>query len=236
MDEREAVGSDAHNRAGSGKEMGSGEIGGFRTTWRGYDRAEVDAYVLESDAQLLAFAVEVDELRARNDELTAEVNRYYGLEDELSGAIRLSRQMNDRVLEEADCAGAARVAAAEFEARQLLGEARERIAQETAEMEQYRLAIAAEAATLSQIEQRLGHRISRAAAALVDLVDAPGGLGPFSQASSRVVEFARLLHAAIDRGALGDVRIELVDGIATATLSTEPAQAKAANSSSMALS
>ncbi len=224
---------------------GGAADGGFSTARKGYARDEVDAYVTETEEQLYALAGELHDLRVRNDELVADLARYHGLEDELQGAIRLSREMNERVLEEADRAAATRVAAAEYEARQLLDEARERIARETAEMEQYRLAIAAEAATLSQIEQRLGNTISRAAAALVEIVDAPGGLGPFSLATARLVEFARLLQQSMGSGALAEVRIDLVDGAASATLTTHadpvdapdrPDQANAANSSSMALS
>lgn len=117
------------------------------------------------------------------------------------------------------------VAAAHGEAAGILAAGRAELAAEALHLENHRLAIAAEAMVLANIEKRLGDTISRAGAALVELVDAPGGLGPFSRATTSLVDFARLLQGAKRTGGLGEVRIELVDGVAHAALHVTSAAA-----------
>lgn len=153
------------------------------------------------------------------------------------------------------------IIAADDEAARTLAEGRARLAIEAAEMEKYRLAIVAEASMLAQIEQRLGPRLSRAAARLVEVVDATDGIGPFSHATAELVHFARLLQRSIAAGTFDAVDLEIDGGNAALRISTraidlrdgEPmvpigqdhgtvpvalldAQENAANISSMALS
>jgi cell division septum initiation protein DivIVA len=120
------------------------------------------------------------------------------------------------------------VASAEAAAASLLATGRAQLAAEAAVLEEHRLAIAAEASILAGIEARLGDTISRAAAALVEIVDAPGGLGPFSRATTSLVEFARLLQGAQRAGGLGEVRVELEEQLAVATVSVRSADAAGA--------
>jgi len=179
-------------------------------------------------AELLA---ELRRLQAIEDELTTAVELAQRMAEQIRDEARREadeilaaarQEVVDR-LNRADAEAGARLAVTELEANgrladataeaeRLLAETRAQLAAEAAEMERYRWAIAAEASMLDQIEQRLGPRLSRAAARLIEVVDAPDGIGPFSQATAALVETARLLQRAVHGGLLESVAIEADGG------------------------
>lgn len=212
----------------------------FPVAKRGYEPNAVDAAV--EDLRDRVMHAEATTLAARTyaASLLSELQRLQALEDELTTALELARQTGAAIVAEAqeqaagilastDHEAGARLAVAELEARnrttaaqdeaaRTLAEGRARLAAETAEMERYRLAIAAEAMMLQQVEQRLGPRLSRAAARLVEVVDAPDGIGPFSRTTSTLVEFCRLLQRSVDGGTFDDLELEVQGGEAVLRL------------------
>ena len=105
------------------------------------------------------------------------------------------------------------------EAANRLADGRTKLNAEAEQLDSLRMAVAAEAANLSAIEEHLCGRVSRAAAALVEIVDAPGGLGPFSQSTATLLEFAELLHRTAAGGKVARVRFDVQDGAAIVDVS-----------------
>lgn len=224
----------------------------FTVARKGYDQGEVEIFVTTLERRLSDAQTALAEAGLRMNALEAAVQRHEDREAEFTHPLRLSYEAGEAMLAQAAADAAAKVEAAEAQAADLLTVTRAQLARETQELDAFRMAIAAEAADLASAEQRLRGTISRAAAALVEIVDGPGGLGPFSQSTGSLVEFGRLLLAAAQTGALGEVRVELEGDVASATLvaSAVPAahpsvlelrdgpapQENASNSSSMALS
>jgi cell division septum initiation protein DivIVA len=190
----------------------------FTTARKGYDPGEVDIFVAATEHRVDELGAALASARTRVRSLEAEVQTYADREEEFTGPVRIAHQRADAIVAAAEHMVEERRTAAEAEAAEIVATGRAQLAKEAAELDSFRMAIAAEAATLNEIEKRLEGRISRAAAALVELVDAPGGLGPFSHATGSLVEFAQLLHHAQRSGALTEVRIELEEDIAAATI------------------
>lgn len=206
----------------------------FPVVKRGYEPKAVDAAVEDLHGRVMHAEATTHAARTYAASLLAELQRLQALEDELTTALDLARRTAAAVIADAeeqagallasaDREAAARLAVAELEARnrtaraedeaaRTLAEGRARLAAETEELERYRLAIAAEAMMLEQIEQRLGPRLSRAAARLVEIVDAPDGIGPFSGATATLVEFCRLLQRSVDAGTFDGLVLEVHGG------------------------
>ena len=145
--------------------------------------------------------------QARVEELQARLDRYQELEDELTRSVRLANQTGEALMADAEARAADLLVAAEGEAERVVDEGRLRLAEEERSLDGLRMAVAAEAAMLEEVERRLSVRISRAAAALVEIVDAPGGLGPFSQGTATLLELAQLLQRTATSGR--PIRVQL---------------------------
>ena len=115
----------------------------------------------------------------------------------------------EREAAEVRASAAATLAASVAESQARLAEGRARLVVEAAEMEQYRMAIVAEASMLAQIETRLGPHLSRAAARLVEVVDGHEGIGAFSSVTAKLVHFARLVQRGVAAGTLDHVELDL---------------------------
>lgn len=214
----------------------------FPVVRRGYEPRAVDAVVEDLHDQVAHAEATTHAARAYAASLLGELHRLQALEDELTTALELARQTAQAVIDDAHAQAAtiltnatqeagARLAVAEIEARErttdaerqanrTLADGRARLAAEAAEMEQYRLAIVAEASMLQQIEHRLGPRLSRAAARLVEVVDAPDGIGPFSQAAATLVEYAILLQRSVAARTFLGAELAVQGGEATLQLHT----------------
>ncbi len=214
----------------------------FPTVRRGYDPKAVDVALDDLREQITAAAAAAATARQYSADLLAELQRLESIEDELISSLDLARRVAEdtetearreaaAILAKTDMEAGARLAVAELEAaacetdarttaQRLLAEGRARLDAEAAEMERYRMAIVAEASMLAQIEQRLGPRLSRAAARLVEVVDAADGLGPFSQATASLVEAARLLQRAARASTLQAVSVEVGGGTAVLVIET----------------
>ncbi|MPY95714.1 MAG: hypothetical protein GEV08_22480 [Acidimicrobiia bacterium] len=174
----------------------------FSRARKGYDPGEVRPYLdmLERERSDLGAALVLTQARVR--ELAAKLERYEALEQELTRSVHLAKETADAVVADAEGRAAQIVAEGEAASARHLAEGRATIAEESRELDALHMAIAAEAATLASLEDT--SNISRAAAALVEIVDKPEGLGPFSQATSTLLEFAQLLlrtaRAGVDAG------------------------------------
>ncbi|MEZ5260602.1 MAG: DivIVA domain-containing protein [Acidimicrobiales bacterium] len=215
----------------------------FPVVRRGYEPRAVDAVVEDLHDRVAHAEATTHAARAYAVSLLDELHRLQALEDELTTALELARQTAQAVVDDAHAQAAtilatatqeagARLAVAEMEARdrtseaerqanRTLAEGRARLAVEAAEMEKYRLAIVAEASMLQQIEHRLGPRLSRAAARLIEVVDAPDGIGPFSGAAASLVEYAILLQRSVAAGTYEASRLQVQGGEATLHLQTK---------------
>ena len=149
--------------------------------------AELEARQLLGDAQLVA-----SQLVTRTEREAADL---------------LKRTERDAA--EVRASAAATLAASVAESQARLAEGRARLVVEAAEMEQYRMAIVAEASMLAQIETRLGPHLSRAAARLVEVVDGHEGIGAFSSVTAKLVHFARLVQRGVAAGTLDHVELDL---------------------------
>lgn len=169
---------------------------------RGYDPADVRPYLdmLERERADLGAALVLTQARVR--ELTAKLERYEALEQELTRSVRLAKETAAAVVADAEARAAALRADAEAEAARLVAEGHAKVAEEQEGLNALHMAIAAEASALAALEESAG--FSRAAAALVEIVDGPGGLGPFSQATSTLLEFAQLLQRTARNGSTTD--------------------------------
>jgi hypothetical protein len=152
------------------------------------------------------------------------LDRYEAIENELTRSVRLARQTGEAVVADAQQRADELLAEARREVQELYATGRARLAEEEQSLDRLRMAAAAEAAMLKEVEHHLATRISRAAAALVEIVDRPGGLGPFSQATATLIEFAQLLHRAATSETPVHVRVEVDEDVAVARVtSVEPA-------------
>jgi len=214
----------------------------FPTTWRGYEPKAVDAALEDLREQITEAEAATGAARQYAADLLVELRRLQAIEDELTSSLDLARKMAENIEADARSQAASIIATAEVEAgarlavveleasglqadaraeaARLLAEGRARLEVEAAEMERYRFAIAAEASMLQQIEARLGPRLSRAAARLIEVVDAPDGLGPFSEATAALVETARLLQRSAHAGVLESVGVEVSGGSAVLRIDT----------------
>jgi len=214
----------------------------FPTVRRGYEPRAVEAALDDLRDQITQAEATAAASRQYAADLLAELQRLEALEYELTTSLDLARKVAENleaearsqaaaILSRADMEAGGRLAVAELEASacttdarneadRLLAEGRARLEAEAAEMERYRMAIVAEASMLAQIERRLGPQLSRAAARLIEVVDAPDGLGPFSKATASLVEVARLLQRAAHAGTLEAVSVEVTGGNAVLRIET----------------
>jgi DivIVA domain-containing protein len=197
----------------------------FARRRRGYDPGEVNPYLdmLERERSDLGTALVLIQARVR--ELSAKLERYEALENELTKSLRLGKQTADAVVADANRRADEVLTQARTESTRILEDGRRRLRQEEHELDHLRLALAAEASNLESLEKRLDTQISRAARALVDIVDAPGGLGPFSQSTATLLEFAQLLQRNARSGTPARVQLAVENGGPVATvLPGDPSQ------------
>ena len=164
----------------------------FGRARRGLDPGEVLPYLdmLERERSDLGASLVLAQARVR--ELTTQVERYRAIEEELARTLDDARQRAVQLVAEAEARAVEVVGDAHEKADAVLAAGRATLAEEAQQLDGLRMAVAAEAAALAALED--SSHISRAAAALVQLVDGPGGLGPFSRAAGTLLEFARLLQ------------------------------------------
>ena len=188
----------------------------FRRTRRGWDPAQVAGHLEEIErdrAALRAALAHAEDVRAEQRD---RLDRYEAIENELTRSVRLARQTGEAVVADAQQRADELLAEARREVQALYAAGRARLAEEEQSLDRLRMAAAAEAAMLKDVEHHLSTRVSRAAAALVEIVDRPGGLGPFSQATATLIEFAQLLHRAATSETPVHVRVEVDDDVAVA--------------------
>ncbi|MDH4146240.1 MAG: DivIVA domain-containing protein [Acidimicrobiia bacterium] len=166
----------------------------FRRRRRGFDADEVTSYLDMLDRERADLGTALVLTQARVKELNSRLGRYEALEDELTRSLHLAKQTADAVVEDASRRAQEITSTAEAQREAMLADGRARLRAEADELDGMRMALAAEAAHLNSLEERISTHISRAARALVEIVDAPGGLGPFSQATANLLEFAQLLQ------------------------------------------
>jgi hypothetical protein len=194
----------------------------FDRVRKGYEPAQVDAYATRLEQERADLDAVVALTQARVQDLQARLDRYEALEEELTRSVHLANQTGDAVIADAEARAADLLVAAEEEAERVVEEGRLRLAEEERSLDGLRMAVAAEATMLEDVERRLSVRISRAAAALVEIVDAPGGLGPFSQGTATLLEFAQLLQHTARSGTRVRVRFEVEDGVTVARVTAAP--------------
>lgn len=107
----------------------------FATAMRGFDRAEVTAFLLEAADAYDAALAERDALRARVRELEAELDRLRRPEAAAEGALRGAQKVADDVRENAAREAARLVYDAEARARALMQDARASAAAVQADLE-----------------------------------------------------------------------------------------------------
>ena len=188
----------------------------FRRARRGWDPAQVAGHLEEIErdrAALRAALAHAEDVRAEQRD---RLDRYEAIENELTRSVRLARQTGEAVVADAQQRADELLAEARREVQALYAAGRARLAEEEQSLDRLRMAAAAEAAMLKDVEHHLSTRVSRAAAALVEIVDRPGGLGPFSQATATLIEFAQLLHRAATSETPVHVRVEVDDDVAVA--------------------
>jgi cell division septum initiation protein DivIVA len=203
---------------GTSAASGSGRPS-FARARKGWDPEQVGAYLdrVERERDEREAALVAAERRLKEQHVRLE--DYEAVEDELTRSVHLARQTGDAIEADAHSRAAEIIAAAEAEAEAIIEDGRRRLAEEERSLDDLRMAVAAEAVMLEEVEQRLSTRISRAAAALVETVDAPGGLGPFSQATATLLEFAQMLQHTARSGTALQVRLEVDDSAAVARVS-----------------
>lgn len=192
----------------------------FSRARRGLDPMEVSAYLdmIEQERSDLGTALLLTQRRVREQQ--DALARHEALEEELTRSLHLAKQTADAIMADAR----QRAQQIEVESRQRAAvveqDARCRLAEEESQLDGLRMAIAAEAAGLAEVEAHLGSRISRAAAALVKVVDSPGGLGPFSQSTATLLEFAEILERSAGTGHPPKIRFDVEAGTPVAIVST----------------
>ena len=188
----------------------------FRRVRRGWDPAQVASQLEEIErerASLRAALAHSEDVRAEQRD---RLDRFEAIENELTRSVRLARQTGEAVVADAQQRADELLAEARREVQALYAAGRARLAEEEQSLDRLRMAAAAEAALLKDVEHHLRTRVSRAAAALVEIVDRPGGLGPFSQATATLIEFAQLLHRAATSDTPVHVRVDVDDDVAVA--------------------
>jgi DNA repair exonuclease SbcCD ATPase subunit len=197
----------------------------FRRVRRGCDPLEVAHHLeeLEQERRRLQAALAESE-NVRGDQRD-RLDRFEAIESELTRSVRLARQTGDAVLADARRRAEELLADArrEVEAMQVAGRAL--LAEEERSLDNLRMAVAAEATMLKEIERHLSTHLSRAAASLVEIVDRPGGLGPFSQATATLIEFAQLLQRTATPGTPVRVQVDLAGDEAVARVMAAGAKA-----------
>lgn len=153
------------------------------------------AAALEADAEQRANTVVAHAERQSALQLASAEHRARA---QLEDADERSREQ----LREAEERSVALLAATELTVSRQVADAQALLDRRAADLERYRQAVLAEIAMMAQAEGRLGPRLSRAAARLIEVVDAPDGLGAFSRNTDALVRVARLMQRANEAAAL----------------------------------
>src|SRR5690606_32734211 len=113
----------------------------FGRVRKGYDPSEVTPYLdmLERERADLGAALVLTQARAR--ELSAKLERYEALEQELTRTVHQASESASAVVAQAEARAARLVADAEASAAQTLAEGREKLAAEAQELDALHLAI-----------------------------------------------------------------------------------------------
>lgn len=182
----------------------------FGRARRGFDPKEVTPYfdLLERERADLGAALVLAQTSSRD--LAERLERFEALEEELTRAVHQARETADAMVADAQERAAATLAEADERAAATLAEGRAALARDERELDGLRMAVAAEAASLAALEDT--SHISRAAAALVGIVDGPGGLGAFSRATGTLLEFAQLLQRTARGGSAPELHLDITDG------------------------
>lgn len=191
----------------------------FSHARKGVDYREVAAYCerVERERSDLGAALVLTQRRLR--EVEADLLRHEKAEAELTRSVHLAKQAADAIVADARERAAELQEISRAQAAERLADGRSRLNVEADQLDSLRMAVAAEAANLAAIEEHLRGRVSRAAASLVEIVDAPGGLGPFSQSTATLLEFAELLQRTAASGKAARVRFDVQDGAAIVDVS-----------------
>jgi hypothetical protein len=205
-------GQDSKRSSGGAEPASPPSPPSFRRARKGWDPAEVGRHLEEVERDRAGLRAALADTEAQRVALRHRVEGYEAIEGELTRSVHLAKQTGEAVVADARRRAEELLAAASREVEALHEAGRARLTEEERSLDGLRMAVAAEAAMLKDVERQLATRISRAAAALVELVDAPGGLGPFSQATATLLEFAQLLHRASMNGTPVQVRLELDEG------------------------
>ena len=147
----------------------------FRRVRKGWDPVEVADHLEELERErghLRAALAESENVRGEQRD---RLDRFEAIESELTRSVRLASQTGEAVMADAERRAAELLVAAQREVEALHAAGRARLAEEERSLDKLRMAVAAEAAMLKEVERQLTTRISRAAAALVEIVDRPGG-------------------------------------------------------------
>jgi cell division septum initiation protein DivIVA len=207
-------------------EASSGDVGGtpdsarppFDRVRKGWDPNQVGPYLDRIERERADHQSALLVVEGRLKDLQSRLQHFELLEDELTRSVHLAKQTGDAIVEDAHGRAAEVVAQGHVQVEAMIEAGRRQLAEEERSLDGLRMAVAAEGVMLKEVETRLSTRISRAAAALVEIVDAPGGLGPFSQATATLLEFAQLLKNTSRNGTQVHVRVELDEGTTVASI------------------
>jgi cell division septum initiation protein DivIVA len=166
----------------------------FDVRRRGYDPAEVDTHLAALDRDRDRLLAELARLRNRNAALTEQAETFDGAAAELDRAVALGQETADAIVTDARQRATEIVAIAERDAQHIRDAERRRMAEEDKRLDGLRMAVAAEAAHLEYVTERMHTDVSEPAARLWEIVDGIGGLRADSEAARTLLEFAELLH------------------------------------------
>lgn len=176
----------------------------FDVRRRGYDPGEVDAHLTALDRDRDRLVAELARLRKRNAALTSRIERFDGAAEELDRTVALGQETADAIVADARRRATEIIATAELDARRIRDAERKRMADEDKRLDGLRMAVAAEAAHLAHVTERMHTDVSEPAARLWEIVDGIGGLRADSEAARTLLEFAELLHRTNRLGASAD--------------------------------
>ncbi|MFN0029122.1 MAG: DivIVA domain-containing protein [Acidimicrobiales bacterium] len=112
-------------------------------------------------------------------------------------------------LQHADTSSTALLAATDLAVAEQMAAAQAELDDRAAQLDRYRQAVLGEIDLLGRAEARLGPRLSRASARLIEVVDAPDGLGAFTTTTDALVTLARRLQRANLDATLAGVTLDL---------------------------
>ena len=162
---------------------------GFARSMRGFDQDQVNVCLWRLERDRVAL---IERLERANEEISR-------LRISQSEAESVDADEVTRVVHLAERTAALVVSEAHAFAERKKAESRQILAHANADLVRREQALAAEAERVADLRRRTQGDISRAAARLVELVDGPHGLGPFSKQTGALLEFAELLARGGER-------------------------------------